>query len=138
MDYITLLDLTTDLGYELAMAGAETFRIEESVSRIMASYEVNAEVFAIPNYLIVSIITDDGTPITRMRRIGAHGNDLDSVEKFSNLSRALCSRKTGSGDRCPVVGDHPLQASALQPFVPLFGLFSGCRRLYPVLWRQSG
>jgi len=28
MDYITLLDLTTDLGYELAMAGAET-----SVSR---------------------------------------------------------------------------------------------------------
>lgn len=93
MDYTTLLDLTTDLGYELAMAGAETFRIEESVSRIMSSYGVKAEVFAIPNCLIVSIITDDGTPITRMRRIGSHGNDLDSVEKFSNLSRALCNRK---------------------------------------------
>ena len=29
MDYNTLLDLATDLGYELAMSGAETFRVEE-------------------------------------------------------------------------------------------------------------
>ncbi len=92
MDYNTLLDMVTDLGYELAMAGAETFRVEESVSRCMAAYGVEAEVFAIPNYLVVSIITQDGQPITRMRRIGQHGNDLDAVEKFSGLSRAYCSR----------------------------------------------
>ena len=92
MDYITLLDLVTDLGYELAMAGAETFRIEESINRITASYGIKAEAFSIPNCLIVSIVTEDGTPITRMRRVGAHGNDLDSVEKFSNLSRAICSQ----------------------------------------------
>ena len=93
MDYNALLDLTTDLGYELAMAGAETFRIEESIQRIMAAYGVAAEVFAIPNYLMVSIIDDSGRPITRMRRIGSHGNDLDAVEKFSSLSRALCNRR---------------------------------------------
>ena len=93
MDYNTLLDLATDLGYELAMAGAETFRVEESISRVLAAYGVQAEVFAIPNYLIVSILTEDGTPITRMRRIGAHGNDLDAVEKYSGLSRAFCNRK---------------------------------------------
>lgn len=93
MDYNTLLDLATDLGYELAMSGAETFRIEESITRVLASYGVQAEAFAIPNYLVVSIITDNGKPITRMRRIGQHGNDLDSVEKFNGLSRALCNRK---------------------------------------------
>ena len=92
MDYNTLLDLATDLGYELAMSGAETFRVEESVSRVLAAYGVESEVFAIPNYLMVSIITDNGTPVTRMRRIGAHGNDLDAVEKFSGLSRAYCNR----------------------------------------------
>ena len=92
MDYNRLLDMATDLGYELAMSGAETFRVEESISRIMAAYGVQADVFAIPNYLVVSIVTADGHPITRMRRIGAHGNDLDAVEKFSNLSRALCNR----------------------------------------------
>ena len=93
MDYNTLLDLATDLGYELAMSGAETFRIEESITRVLSSYGVQAEAFAIPNYLVVSIITDSGKPNTRMRRIGQHGNDLDSVEKFNGLSRALCNRK---------------------------------------------
>lgn len=92
MDYNTLLDLVTDLGYEQAMSGAETFRVEESISRVMAAYGVEAEVFAIPNYLVVSIITDTGKPVTRMRRIGYHGNDLDAVEKFTNLSRQLCAR----------------------------------------------
>ncbi len=93
MDYNTLLDLATDLGYELAMSGAETYRIEESVSRVLAAYGIESEVFAIPNCLTVSIITGDGQPITRMRRIGCHGNDLDAVEKFSGLSRALCHRR---------------------------------------------
>ena len=93
MDYNTLLDMATDLGYALAMAGAETFRVEESISRVLAAYGVEAEVFAIPNYLVVSILTEDGHPITRMRRIGHHGNDLDAVEKYSGLSRAFCNRK---------------------------------------------
>ncbi len=93
MDYNTLLDLATDLGYELAMSGAETFRVEESITRVLASYGVEAEAFAIPNYLVVSIITDSGKPITRMRRIGHHGTDLDAVEKFNGLSRAFCNRK---------------------------------------------
>ena len=92
MDYNTLLDLATDLGYELAMSGAETFRVEESISRVLAAYGVEAEVFAIPNYLVVSILTEFGQPITRMRRIGHHGNDLDAVEKFNGLSRAICNR----------------------------------------------
>lgn len=93
MDQILLLDVATDLGYELAMCGAETYRVEESISRIMDSYGIAAEVFAIPNCLIVSIETSDGSPITRMRRIGHHGNDLDGVERFTGLSRAICNRK---------------------------------------------
>ena len=93
MDYSTLLELTTDLGYRLAMNGAETFRIEESVRRILAAYNIESEVFAIPNCLTVSIETHDGEPMTRMRRIGFHGNDLDTVEKYSNLSRRICAEK---------------------------------------------
>lgn len=91
MDYNLLLELATDLGYRLAMSGAETFRIEESVRRVLAAYKIESEVFAIPNCLTVSIETPDGKPMTRMRRIGFHGNDLDTVEKYSNLSRKICS-----------------------------------------------
>ena len=93
MDYYALLDLVTDLGYELAMAGAETYRVEESASRILMAYGLQAEVFAIPNNLTVSIETPAGKPMTRMRRIGPHGNDLDTVDQLSALSRAICNRK---------------------------------------------
>lgn len=90
MDYNTLLDMTAELGFRLAMCGAETFRIEESICRIMDAYGISAEAFAIPNCLHVSIETADGKPMTRMRRIGYHGNDLDGVEKFNELSRKIC------------------------------------------------
>ena len=89
MNYNLLMDLAIDLGYSLAMSGAETFRVEESVTRLLAAYGVNSDVFAIPNYIMITIRTDDGTPMTRMRRIGYHGNNMDSVEKFSNLSRRI-------------------------------------------------
>lgn len=91
MDYNTIMDLVADLGYELSMSGAETFRVEDSMARVAASYGIPAEVFSIPNYLIVSILTETGKPITRMRRIGYHGNNLDAVEKLNALSRRICS-----------------------------------------------
>ena len=86
-----LLEAVTTLGYRLAMAGAETFRVEESIIRVLKTYGYQAEAFAIPNCLTVSIITRSGQPMTRMRRIGPHGNDLDAVEKYANLSRSICS-----------------------------------------------
>ena len=115
MDYHVLLDLATDLGYELAMSGAETFRVEESISRVLASYGLESEVFAIPNYLIVSIIGDDGRPITRMRRIGPHGNDLDNVEKLSGLSRALCNRKPDPKNGCNTAPGFSILAISWEP-----------------------
>ncbi len=102
MDYNTLLDLSTDLGYELAMCGAETFRVEESISRVLKAYGLEGEVFAIPNCLTVSIETADGRPMTRMRRIGYHGNDIDGVERLAGLSRRICAEKP-----------DPVQAKAL-------------------------
>ncbi len=91
MDYYKLLDFATDLGYELSMSGAETYRVEESIYRILTAYGVESEVFAIPNCLIVSITSPEGHPMTYMRRIGIHGNDLDSVERYSALSRRICA-----------------------------------------------
>ncbi len=90
MDYNRLLDLAVELGYRLAINGAETYRIEEGVSRALAAYGISAEVFAIPNCLHVSIETPEGIPLTRMRRIGHHGNNLDAMEVYSNLGRRVC------------------------------------------------
>ena len=91
MDTDTLLDLVTELGFSLAMSGAETFRIEDSINRILNAYGVESEVFAITNSMIVSIRTPDGKSVTKMKRIGFHSNDLDSVERYNSLSRRICA-----------------------------------------------
>ena len=93
MEYSKLLDLATEIGYELAMCGAETFRVEESINRMMQAYDIDAEVFVIPNCMHISIEPVIGRPLTRMRRIGDHGNDLDGVERFTSLSRRICAEQ---------------------------------------------
>lgn len=92
MDYYALMDLSITLGHRLAMCGAETFRVEDSMMLVLKAYGIEAEAFASTNYLSLSIKTPTGKPLTRMRRIGIHGNDLDSVERYSNLSRKLCAQ----------------------------------------------
>jgi uncharacterized membrane protein YjjP (DUF1212 family) len=91
MDYYALMDLAITLGHRLAMSGAETFRVEDSMFLVLKAYGIEAEVFATTNYLSLSIKGQNGKPMTRMRRIGIHGNDLDAVERYSNLSRRLCA-----------------------------------------------
>jgi len=93
MDYNMLLDLATDLAYRQAMAGAETYRVEECVNHIIAAYGLTAEVFSIPTSLIVNIETPQGESLTTMRRIGFHGNDIDAVERYNSLSRRICSER---------------------------------------------
>ena len=93
MEYSKLLDLAMDLGYGLAMSGAETFRVEESIVRVLAAYEIEAEVFVIPNCMHISIEPVVGRPLTRMRRIGLHGNNMDAMEQYSNVSRRICAER---------------------------------------------
>ena len=134
MDYYKLLDFATDLGYELSISGAETYRVEESVYRILTAYGVESEVFAIPNCLIVSITSPEGHPLTYMRRVGIHGNDLDAVERYSALSRRICAEKPDPEQAMELLQhsrqarrDHPNWAVLLGYFLAsaAFGIFFG-------------
>ncbi|MGN0978870.1 MAG: threonine/serine exporter ThrE family protein [Candidatus Avoscillospira sp.] len=91
MEYNVLMDLAADIGCRMATAGAETYRIEESINRILGSYGIQSQVYSIPNSLIITILEHDDTPVTRLCRIDNHGTDLDAVERYSNLSRRICA-----------------------------------------------
>lgn len=93
MDYYLLTDLAAQIGYEMAMSGAETFRVEDTTSRIIRAYGMECEVFAIPNCLTISFEAANGKPITRMKRVDFHGNNLEAVEQLNALSRRICSEK---------------------------------------------
>ena len=125
MNYNLLLDLVSDLGYELAMSGAETSRVEETITRVLSTYGVGSEVFAIPNYFLITLQTEDGTPITRMRRIGYHGNDLYGVELFSDLSRKLCQHHPQLHDAMLWLEDTKNKKAVFTFPVLLLGYFLG-------------
>ena len=90
LDYDALLNMGTELGYQLMYSGAEIYRVEESVRRLLIAYGLQPQVFAIPNCLIVSLDTPAGHPITKMRRIPNHGIDIELLERCNDVCRHLC------------------------------------------------
>ena len=93
MDYRILMELVSGLGARLAVAGAETYRIEESVIRVLATYGLDSRVYSVPNSLFITIMVPGELPITQLCRMKNTGTDLDAVEKYSNLSRRICAEK---------------------------------------------
>ena len=91
MDYYLLTDMAAQIGYELAGSGAETFRIEETMRRVIEAYGTEGQAFAIPNCVAVSFVAQNTKPLTIMKRVGYHGNDLERIEKLNALSRRICA-----------------------------------------------
>ena len=96
MDYDVLLNLASDLGYGLMASGAEIYRVEESIQRLLIAYGMEkADPFVIPNCIIVSFLAPGGKTLTQVRRIPSHGTDVDLIERYNDLCRTLC-RETPS------------------------------------------
>lgn len=114
MDYERLLNMAAEMGYELMYSGAEIYRVEESMGRLLTAYGIESpEVFAIPNCVIVSVSTPEGRPITRMRRVPAHGTDIALLERCNSLCRSLCFHT-------PPLEDAQAQVAALRSRTPSY------------------
>ena len=92
MNYTLLMELVSKIGCGIAMGGAETFRVEESVNRILAAYGVESRVYSVPNSLIITLIVPGQAPMTQLCRMERKGTDLDAVEQYSNLGRRICAK----------------------------------------------
>ena len=91
MDYNELLHVSADVGSELLESGAETYRVEESVYRLVSAYGAReANVFAVPTCIIVSITLGDGSTVSKTRRIYARGTNLDRIDLLNALCRRIC------------------------------------------------
>lgn len=91
MERDKLLNLSMEIGYQLMINGAEIYRTEDSVSRLLRAYGLDSgEVFAIPNYLNISILGEGDEPLTRIKRIPPHGTNIDLLERYNALCRELC------------------------------------------------
>lgn len=114
MDYERLLNIVVEIGCRLMFSGAEIYRVEESMVRLLLAYRLEKpEVFAIPNCIIVSVTTPEGHPITKMRRIPGHGTDIEQLERHNDLCRALCAGT-------PPLDEAQARLDALEKSAPRF------------------
>ena len=121
MEHSKLLNMGAELGQVLMTSGAEIYRVEESVERLLTAYGLQPQVFALPNCLIVSVNTPAGQPITRMCRIPAHGTDIELLERCNQLCRRLCQNPLPVDKACELLDMVAVEARRFSARVVLGG-----------------
>lgn len=85
-----IIDIAADAGKIMLENGAETYRVEQTLSMICKAYDVkNVENFVTPSFLVLSITNDNKKTITTVRRVTNRTVNLKKVSLVNNLSRSL-------------------------------------------------
>ena len=91
--YEELLEFAVALANRLQSCGAETYRVEETITRIIEAYGVEkVDTFVIPSSIMASLETND-VVLTKIRRLKSGGTMLDGIERYSALCRRICIEK---------------------------------------------
>lgn len=85
-----IINFSCELGRQLLQNGAEIYRVEDSIQRLLAAYGyARAEIFAIP-FCIILTIREGERNYTTSVRIQTVGNNLRRFNALNALCRRLC------------------------------------------------
>jgi len=84
-----VIEVALKAGETLLTGGAEIYRVEDTVIRICESYNVDAECFVLPTGIFITVIDNEGNPVSFVRRIRKRTVNLEKVEKINSFSRSL-------------------------------------------------
>ncbi|WMJ83671.1 threonine/serine exporter family protein [Oscillospiraceae bacterium LTW-04] len=91
MNIRRLNDMASEIGFLLLTHGAEIHRVEDTICRIATAYGAQADVFAIPASLVVTITDQGGKTFTKTRRVYYRDINLDRVDALNALARRICT-----------------------------------------------
>ena len=135
MDYEALLNEVLNIGKEMVKSGAEPNRAEDSIYRMMESYDVEqCNVFVIQSNIQATIKPIGGPYITQIRRVHNTGFHYDRLDYLNNLSRYICQNKPSVEEireRYQEVMNRRPQPLYLQYLAAIlggvgFGVYFGC------------
>ncbi|MDP4094894.1 MAG: threonine/serine exporter family protein [Bacillota bacterium] len=89
MDVKQLCEVALKAGEILLVSGAEIYRVEDTVTRICRSYNVEADCFVMPTGIFITVFGSNREPISVVRRVKARTVDLSRIEKVNSFSRSL-------------------------------------------------
>lgn len=122
-----LLKVAVDFGTILLGSGAEIYRVEESMQRILKAYGIEeAEVFAIPHLILTTIVTPDKRTITRSKRVYFRDSNFDRISAANDLVRQVCATTPPLNDvfeQLSILRKRPIYSTATRVvFSALTGL----------------
>lgn len=89
-----VIKLAALAGQIMLEAGGETYRVEDTINRILTSYGIsNAQSFVMPTGIVISGEHLDGSTISLVRRISAINVDLEKISMINDLSRRISQDK---------------------------------------------
>lgn len=90
-----LVNIASKLGYSMQKNGAEAYRIEDSVARVLKALgATDINVFVINSCFMVSMHTEEDSVVSEIRRCSEKNTDLRRIDKLNSLCRKICSDKT--------------------------------------------
>ena len=91
MDYKLLLDSVVMAGEIMLESGAETWRVEDTMLRMLKMSKLKtAEVFAMTTGFTVTLDDPSMDSMTVVRRIENRSMNLERVDRINQISRNFC------------------------------------------------
>lgn len=85
-----------DIGMRMLVSGAEISRVEDTIERICTALgSIETHVFTVTAGIIVTSFDAEGNSATQLRRTRNAVYDLYRLEQLNQLSRDICSGRTG-------------------------------------------
>lgn len=129
MDHDTkLINLALDCGELMLKNGAETFRVQDTMKRILSTTgREKIEATAISTALLVTLPREEKGPLSMMRGVHTRSVNFQKVCEVNDVSRAFVSGRITLDeaiDRLDAISHK--RAYALSVRIICYGLISGC------------
>jgi uncharacterized membrane protein YjjP (DUF1212 family) len=90
MDINRIINIASNAGRIILENGGETYRAEETITRIFDAYNLDgAETFATPSIIIISASSQYGQNYSIIKRVKTPGIDLEKISRINDLSRNI-------------------------------------------------
>jgi uncharacterized membrane protein YjjP (DUF1212 family) len=85
-----IIHVAAEAGKIILESGGETYRVEETITRICTAYGLtNSESFVTPTGIMISATDVKGNTISLIKRIKSRTVDLEKISKVNDLSRSI-------------------------------------------------
>ncbi len=91
--------LAVDIGEQLLRNGAEIYRVDESIRRMLMTYNIGScNVYVVANGIFVSAGENSEHPISAVRHVPLCAMHLERVAILNQLVRDICNKKISAAD----------------------------------------